>query len=165
MAVELSTYVESLRRAMTPIGGTLAIEVNDDELIARLVDAFWNARLDGFFPKYTVNEDGRVTPILEGDPEFDRANVSLVVLYAAIDATTKQILSTQTKFRAKAGPVEFEQENSATMLVEMLKQLQVTKKRLLDQLNDLDGGATSVMVLDAYVVRSLQGVSEFEPVF
>ena len=160
MSVDLADYADSLRRAITPLGGT-AIAVGDDMLVQHLADAFWNARLDGFFPKYVANEDGVITALNGDGTDLPREWISLIVLYASIDALTKQVLSTRTKFRAKAGPVEFEQENSATVLAEMLKQLAASKKRLLEDLLDSASGTTPVYLIDAYSTRSLSAISYY----
>ena len=74
------------------------------------------------------------------------------MLYAGITVLYNKILNTNTGFRAKAGPVEFEQQNSATVLAEMLKQLREAKDRILEQ---IETDETSTLVLDALSVRLL----------
>jgi hypothetical protein len=160
MAVELSDYTESLRRAITPLGSTKYSDVSDDVLDDYLTDAFWMGRLDGFYVGYTADEDGTVEPITPGDPDFNRAWVSLVVLYAAVAILANQILSTNTKFSATAGPVEFEQENSATVLAEMLKQLTAAKNRIIDQMLDASN-PSNVYLIDAYSTRQLSAASYY----
>lgn len=154
MAVELSDYTDSLRRAITPLGSTKYADVSDDVLDDYLTDAFWQGRLDGFYVGYTADDDGTVEPLTPGDPEFNRAWVSLVTLYAAVAILANQILATNTRFSAKAGPVEFEQENSATVLAEMLKQLAAAKQRIIDQMLT-NSNPSTVYLIDAYSVRSL----------
>ncbi len=70
-----------------------------------------------------------------------------MILYAATKILRIKILNAQTTFRAKAGPVEYETENSATMLAELLRQLKATKDRIIDDLEESE--ATGVLVLDA----------------
>lgn len=159
MAVELADYTDSLRRAITPLGSTSYSDISEDTLTAYLVDAFWQARLDGFFPAYTSNEDGSVTPIPPETQDFNRAWVSLVILYATVQILSNQILGTSTRFSAKAGPVEFEQENSATVLTEMLKRLAAAKQRIIDELVDADD--TTVYLVDAYSTRMLSSASYY----
>lgn len=160
MAVELSEYTDSLRRAITPLGSTTYSGISDTVLTDYLTDAFWSARLDGFFPGYEADEDGAITPFNPDDPEFNRAWISLVVLYAAVSILANQILSTSTKFSAKAGPVEFSQENSATVLNEMLKQLAAAKQRIIDQMLDASN-PSSVYLIDAYSTRMLSSASYY----
>lgn len=152
MAVDLSDdqYVDSLKREVVPLGSTLFDGVADDQWVGYLTDGFWEAKLDGFLPGYVADEDGIVTNEV-GGPDLDRRYVALIVLYAGIRILRNRILNMNTGFRAKAGPVEFEQQNSATMLAEMLKQLRATKDRILEELEAAD--ETSVMVLDAFSTR------------
>lgn len=145
MAVDLSEYVDVLRREITPPGGVSPL--TDDQLTGYLADALWEARLDGFLSDYSADPDGVVTP------DISRDLIALLVVYAGIKILRNQILNTNTAFKAKAGPVEFETENSATMLVEMLRQLKAVKDRLLDAENSY--GMTTVQLVDGFTVRNL----------
>lgn len=151
MSVDLADYVESLKREVTPIGADPFAGINDSVWVGYLSDAFWEARLDGFVVGYTADTDGLITPEVTGDPDLNRRYVALIVLYAGIKVLRNKILNMNTSFRAKAGPVEFEQQNSATMLVEMLKQLRATKDRILEELDDAE--VSGVVELDAFSIR------------
>lgn len=150
MPVDLSEYVESLKREVVPLGSTLFSGITEAQWTGFLADAFWEAKLDGFLNGFVADEDGIVTS--ESSGELDRRYVALVVLYAGIRIIRNRILSLNTSFRAKAGPVEYEQENSANVMTEMLKQLRATKDRILEELDEL-GAATEVRVLDAFSAR------------
>lgn len=159
MSVELSNYVATLTRQVTPLGGSLPAGVTNSQMIGYLVDAFWQARLDGLMVGFACDTQGSITPLHGGDPDLDQRYVAMIVLYAAITILSNQILQSaggSTKFRAKAGPVEFEQETatSATVLAEMLKQLRLTKDQILEELDSLVG-VTHTYYLDAYSVRAL----------
>ena len=78
--------------------------------------------------------------------------------YAGIKVLRNRILNMSVAFRAKAGPVEFEQQNSANMLSEMLRQLKATKDRIIE---DLDAQASDVLVLDAYSTRLYSPLSYY----
>lgn len=153
MSVDLSEtqYRESLQRAVTPLGQTPA-SLTNAQWTGYLTDAFNMAKLDGFMQGYTLSDTEIVTD--SGGADLDAKYVSLVILYAAIQILALQILNTNTGFRAKAGPVEFEQQTSATMLAEMLKQLERTKDRIILELDEL--GATETLVLDALSVRTFE---------
>lgn len=153
-AVDLSDFVDVLRREVTPAGTTTA--VSDDELAGYLADAFWEARLDGFLLGYEADEDGLVTAT-SASMDFPRQDVALCVLYAGVRILRNQILNTKTAFRAKSGANEFEQQNSATMLAEMLKQLRSTKDRLIEQIRD----QTPVHAFDALSTRLFNGMSYY----
>lgn len=159
MAVDLLDHVPALKREVNP-PGTNVITMTDPEWIGYLSDAFWEARLDGFLQGYDltanpVDVDTAVIPV--GTEEISRQNMALVVLYAGVRILRNRILNMPTNFRAKAGPVEFEQANSATVLAEMLKQLKSVKDRILEE--QLYGGMTAVTILDAFSTRLYDPVS------
>lgn len=153
MAVDLGDYIESLQREVNPPGSTIFAAATEDDWLGYLADAFWEARMDGFLVGYTADDDGVVTP-LSGSTDLPRQFVALIVLYAGVRILRTQILNTRTGLRAKAGPVEFEQQNSATMLAEMLKQLAASKQNLIIQIQDQTPvyawDATAKRVLDRY---------------
>lgn len=152
MAIDLSEeqYIDSLKRAVTPLGATAPANVTAAQWLGYLTDAFWLAKMDGFMAGF-VEEDGEIEPET-GTTDLDRKYVALIVLYAAINILSLRILNTKSAFKAKAGPVEYEEQTSATMLAEMLKQLRAAKDRILDELDELE--ATAVLYLDALSVRT-----------
>lgn len=151
MAVDLSDFVDVLRREINPPGSALFDEVLDEELTGHLADAFWEARLDGLVKAWTADEDGIVEPLKVGGSELGREWVALLVLYAGIRMLRNHLMNQQTTFRAEAGPVSFETQSSATVLAELLKQLQATKLRLLEMGQD----ASLDAIVDGYTVRML----------
>lgn len=157
MSVDLSDYTDVLRREISPPGSTVFAGVGDDVLTGYLSDALWEARLDGFVTGYKADPDGIVTPEDDNAPDITRDLIALLVIYAGIRILRNQILNTNTRFVAKAGPVEYETENSATMLVEMLKQLKSIKDRLLFQ--EQGYGMTTVQLVDGYTVRQFEPAS------
>lgn len=162
MAVDLADYVQSLKREIEPPGSDLFGTVTPEMWVGYLSDAFWEARLDGFLEGYTTDEAGPgdiQIVSMTGGVDVDKRWMALVVLYAGVKILRNRILNMSTTFRAKAGPVEFEQQNSATMLAEMLKQLKATKDRIIVELDSI--GQTHVMVLDAYSTRLYSRSSYF----
>jgi hypothetical protein len=145
MALDLADYADWMRREITPLGTTLFTDVTDDDLTSYMTDAFWEARLDGFFAGYESDDTGVITPV-SGTTDLALDAVALIVVYAGIRILRNRILNTQTTFRAKAGPVEFEQQTSANMLSEMLRQLKDTKVRILE--NDGGMGQLPTLVFD-----------------
>lgn len=156
--VDLFDYVEVLSREVNPLGSTVVTSpATEEEMGGFLQDAFWEAKLDGFLGDYEVDEDGIVTsPSL--DDEFPRSAIALVVVYAGVKILRNRILSMNTQFRAKAGPVEFERQNSATMLTELLKELQATKVRFIELIR----AQTPVYGFDAFSTRLLSAVGVLE---
>jgi hypothetical protein len=164
MAVEVVDLVPSLKREVQPPGVELYPGVSDADWVGHLTDAFGEARLDGFLEGYTVVEmspgDAEIQPLSGPDAitlQNFRHELAVVVLYAGIRVLRNRILNMNTGFRAKAGAVEFEQQNSATMLAEMLKQLRATKERILDSIDE--GDATAVTMIDAYSTRVFNPIS------
>lgn len=151
MAVDLSDYTPSLRRAIEPPGQETFRAVADDALVGYLSDAFWEARLDGYLADWAADEDGIVTP-LRGTADLPRELIALVVVYAAYKILTRRLMNMNTSFRAQAGPVEYEVQNSANLLTEMLKQLAMDKARIIEviEVGDIQ---TSVYLIDAYATR------------
>lgn len=155
MAVDLADYVGTLKRQVIPPGSTLFAGVPGSAWTAYLTDAFWESRLDGFLEGYTIQNDTEVVSA-DGGEDIGLEYVALIALYAGITILRNQILNTKTQFRAKAGPVEFEQQTSATTLAEMLKQLRATKERVIEQ---MEFDSTDTLYLDAYSTRLFSPVS------
>lgn len=149
MAVDLADHVDSLRREVTPPGSTLFSTVDDEVFIGYLTDAFWETRLDGFFQNYTADDTGLITPLSSDDVEMSREKISLILLYAGVKIVRNRLLSINTRFKAEAGPVSLETENSANLLTEMLRQLKQTKDLIVDR----SYSTGDVFVLDASVIR------------
>lgn len=158
MAVDLSEeqFINSLKREVIPLGADLFGDIDEDAWIGYLVDAFYEAKLDGFLDGYSADEEGVITPDEPSDEDIDRKYLALVILYAGIRILRNRILNMNVAFRAKAGPVEYEQQNSASVLAEMLRQLRDTKDRII---SGLESNLSDVEVLDAYSVRLFSSAS------
>lgn len=171
MSVDLSDYVDALRREISPPGSTTFSSVGDDVMAGYLADAFWEVRLDGFMEPYSCDSAGIILPINDPqvtagatdytptayDPKRDiaRSEIALICLYAGIKIIRNRLMEQASRFRAKAGPVEFERDYSANLLVEMLKELQNTRTRLLF----LRTYNADVELIDAFSARSASAVS------
>lgn len=149
MAVDLGDLIEPLQREVSPPGEDLFPNATEDEWLGNLQDAFWDARLDGLLEGYT-EVDGSVTPV-SGTTEMARELQQIVVLYAGVRIVRNHLRALNTLFRAKAGPVEFEQQKSANLLTDLLAELRDRRKTLLIRLGDL--GLTDSYYIDALVAR------------
>lgn len=147
MTTDLNDYADVLRRRVTPAGSDLFSNVTDEEMGQRIQDGFWDARLDGFLVGFTADDEGIVTP------ELPRDLIALAVMYAAITMLQIQVYNLNTRFAVKAGPVEFETENSASVLKTMLDQIFAQRQRLLEELDEVLG-ETPVYITDAAAARS-----------
>lgn len=171
MAVDLSDYTDSLIREVTAPGSTTLASVSQDTLTGYLSDAFWEIRMDGFMEPYSCDPYGIVLPVndpqvLAGDSAYEptsydpvndiqRPDIALIIIYAGIKIIANSLTAQASKTRAKAGPVEFEQDFSANFLVERLKELNATKLRLIY----LRTFNQDVSVIDAFSARSIDAFS------
>jgi len=145
MAVDLTDLVASLQRAVSPPDEDLYPLVTDQQWIGYLADAFWSARIEaGLFEGYFINETDEIEAV--GSTDLSREYQQIIVLYAALNIITQSIRNTNTMFRAKAGPAEFETQNSATALRDVLAELQSRRSMVLTRLSDL--GSSGDMIID-----------------
>ena len=150
MAVDLSDLVESLKREVNPPGTDYFPDASDTEFLGNLIDGFWEAVLDGLISGYTVDDDGLVTPV-SGSTDMARDVQQIIVFYAGFRILRNVLRNIQTTFRAKAGPVEYETQQSASTLKDLLADLSNRRKLLLDRLSDM--GAIPTYYADAVVER------------
>jgi hypothetical protein len=150
MAVDLGELIETLEREVTPLGTAFA--GTEDEALGHLQDAFWAARMRGAFEGYT-EADGEVTPINSTDPDLPREQQQLIVLAAGIRIVRSALRNANTVFRAQAGPVQFETQQSAQTLRELLVQLDREFRQVLDYVVHWTDSGT-VAYFDALIQRT-----------
>jgi hypothetical protein len=152
MAVELIELVPYLKASVNPPGQEFLV-ASDNEWRTAAANAFWWARLRGFFPEYRVDVDGEVITNTE-DPTVDmpREQQQIIVLAAALNAIEAQLLAMPTSTRAKAGPVESETGRSAQVLTALLRNKRDELAAIKDELVGTSG-ATAVGVIDAVLAR------------
>lgn len=134
MAIDLADLIPSVIREVNPPGTDLFPDAVDDDWLGQLQDSFWEAKLFGFYDNFSES-DGLVSPIT-GTTELGRDLQQLVVLFAGIRALRMKLINQGTSLRAKAGPVEFETQNSANLMTLALKQMQEKITLLLNSLAD-----------------------------
>lgn len=150
VSVDLSDQlIESIKGEVSPPGTDLFPDATDDEWLVQLENSFWEARLFGFFAGFTES-DGLITP-LSGSTDLDRANQQLIVLFAAGRIIRNELTGKNTLFRAKAGPVEFEVQNSAQMMVAILRDIRSKIDLALAALGEIN--STTVAYIDSLVGR------------
>lgn len=154
MSVDLSDYVDTLRREISLPTGAL-FSSTDDYLVGCMADGFWEAVIDQLITGYTCDEDGIVTATTAGQ-EFPREQVAVVVLYAGLKILRHQLLATRTRTTAKAGPVEYTTETGSNVITAMLKQLDAVRSRLLYL---TQYGNTQFYIMDAFSVRQYSPAS------
>lgn len=135
MAVDLGDLIESVQREVNPPGSTLFPDAVEDDYLGYLQDAFWETTLDGLIEGYTES-DGSITPV-SGDTDLIRELQQLIVIYAGFKMLKNYLTNVRTQFRAVAGPVEYETQQSANLLTSLMKDLMDRRNSLLARLSDL----------------------------
>lgn len=135
MAVDITELIPSLVRELSPPGTNLYPNATDDEWTGYLQDAFWEARLQGLLSGYTLdeNDDTSIVPH-SGTTDLGRDSQQLLVLFAGYRITLTQYQNVNSGFRAKAGPVEFEQQKSAITLKALLDAIMARIKAIVSVL-------------------------------
>lgn len=149
--MELVDLVPSLQRAVAPPGEftTYFPNTTDGDLAALLADSVAEAQLDGFMSTKSLDlEDESISP------DLVPGEMALVVLYGAGRVLRTKIANLKNHTRYKAGSAEAETEQSASVLVELLRSTDARKKQLLDDARQGRAGMAFSMV-DLYVSKSI----------
>lgn len=147
-AVDLADLIEDLVYSMSPPGVDAFSNVSEDEWVSRLRDGFWNAFLYGLFSDY--NEvDGVVTHRTDPTQTFPREYQQIVILFTGINSLNRQLAIANTGSRYKAGSVEYEVQQSASLLNAILANFEKQRDFIVDQIQNGNyfGG---VFVMDAF---------------
>ena len=152
--VDLSDLIPDLTGAITIPGTTSRYSnASDTEWLTKLRNGFWTAYNDGVISGFTCDEDGIVSASGGGDATFSRDLQQIVIMYSAINILQMELLQIKTTFRAKAGPVEYETQQSAQVLQTLLASMLAQRTTLLDRLSDI--GATDSYYVDGVKSRDL----------
>lgn len=126
--------VPMLQREVNPPGAENFPDASAGQLMGYIADAFWDVRLAGIFSSYKIVLGQFLTPTLDENipyitdadetGDFPEENWMMVIVFAGLRLIRLRILNLAINFRAKAGPVEFEQQASATTLRAVLDSLQ-----------------------------------------
>lgn len=150
-SMNLADLVPSLQRAVAPPGefATYFPEALDGDLSATLVDAVAEAQLDGFLGSASLDVNAETVT-----PDLTSAQQALVVLYAMARVLHARVANLKNRTRYKAGSAEAETEQSASVLVELLRQTKDRKKQLLE---DARAGnmASAFAMVDMYISKSI----------
>lgn len=152
MSVDLSdsdTLIASLKREVNPPGTDLFATATDDEWFGHLQDSFWEAKLYGFFAGFTEG-NGFVTP-LTGSVDLGREFQELIVLFAGARVVRSELKNTNTMFKAEAGPVSFEVQNSSNLLVAILRDIRTKIDLAMAAIGTIN--STTVAYVDSLVGR------------
>ncbi|MGZ4745722.1 MAG: hypothetical protein ACXVYY_01430 [Oryzihumus sp.] len=146
---DLALLVPSLKREVATPGtfATLFPDTLDSDLLGSLKDAFWTARLDGWFPDVSIDDLGLTTPDLNRDGQ------QLIVVYAASAIIRTQLRNIASRRTYKVGALEVQTEYASNVLSQQLNE---NNQRIKDLLNWARyGGGTTVTTFDGYAFRAL----------
>lgn len=149
MSVDLGDLTDFLVAEVNVPGGDVFTGATEDDYLVRLQNAFWEATLDGLITGYTES-DGVISPT-SGTTDLGRDLQQLVIFYAGISIVRNHLRSLNTAFRAKAGPVEYETQQAATVLRDLLTELQKKRAIILERLSETY--ATDTYYIDAVLAR------------
>ena len=147
-STDLADAVPALKRAVAPPGrfAELFPTATAIELTAYLMDGLAEAQLDRFLLDRIVDEDGVVTEALTA------AQVALVVIYSSTRILASEIRDRRSHIQYVAGPASFEEDQAASVMVELLKQMDARKKEL--KLEEQRGGSADAFAMaDLYLAR------------
>ena len=132
MATDIAGMALALTRQVSLTGAERLPDLTSTERQGHILDGFWTLKLKGVFSAYTVLDGADLDPPATGTfigktsnhedlpPESQR----LVVMMATFNLIRLAILNLAVNIRAHAGPVEFEQQASATTLRAILQSLE-----------------------------------------
>jgi hypothetical protein len=145
--------VESLKRILAVPGDANFVatfpNTSDDDLTGVLGDAFSEAQLDGFFGTQSYDPDTGYVTVGLSNP-----GMALVVLYASIRVIRTQLRNLQTSVKYKAGPVEYDVQQSANVLSGELKAFEDRQKQLIAVALRIARATQAVSVTDSYLIRA-----------
>lgn len=152
MAVDLADLLPDFKAEISPLGTDPYADVSNNALVARLRNAFWEARLQGAFPNYR-EADGEIRPI-SGNEDMPREQQQLIILYAGLNVALASFQNMTASFRAQAGPVEYETAKSANLSRDVLAALREKLATALGIVIAGGVGVGSTAVFDAILERS-----------
>lgn len=150
MATTVATLRDMLRREINIPGFEQLPDITGLQLDSYILDAFWESRLLGMLGSYSVNEDGDIAG--PGDSDLPQWYQQLVTIVAGLRIIRMKMLNLAINFSAKAGPVEYEQQASATTLRAVFGSLEDRLKMVLSLHSD-ELGASAIVYFDGALQR------------
>lgn len=149
--VDLVDLVADLKSQVNPPGSDLYPDASEDDWVLYLRNGFWDAYLDGVISTTFTEFEGEVRPV-SGTSTFTRDLQQIAIFYASMRIIENRMTDVKTAFRAKAGPVSYETEQSAQVLKAVIDSLRARRNLLLSRLSD--GGTTPSYVFDGVIART-----------
>ena len=151
MATPVSDLRDALKREINVPGIESLPDLTNSQLDGYIKDGFWEARLFGMLSDYTQTDGtefatplGDVIKRTSDDGDLPQDLQMLVVLMAAIRLLRAKILNLSVNFRAQGGPVEYEQQASATVLKSLLQVMEGRIQQVKELYSDKLGSGAFV---------------------
>jgi hypothetical protein len=151
MATTVATIRAQLRREINVPGVETLPDITNSELDGYIKDGFWEARLLGMLSDYTQTDGtefatppGEVIKATADDGDLPGELQILVAIMGAMKMIRMKILNLAINFRAQAGPVEYEQQASATTLRAILAVLEARIQEIKEIYSEEIGGGVFV---------------------
>ena len=139
-SIDLADLIEDLKAELNVPGSDSYPAATNPEWLNQLRTAFWETVLDGLISGYTES-DGEISPD-SGTTPLGRDMQQLIIFYAGIKVVRNQLRDIKTTFRSKAGPVEYEVQQSAQVLKTLLDELTRRRNFILARLSDAYSSST-----------------------
>ena len=137
--VDLSDLIPDLEIAIVAPGQTdLYANVSNDEWLTRLRNAFWTAYNDGLIQGFTCSDDGIISSFSSSGDALGRDMQQIIIFYCGLNAVQNSLMQIKTKFRAQAGPVAYETEQSAQVLKGLLDALLSQRDDIMSRLGNMN---------------------------
>lgn len=127
MSTPVSEMRELLKREINVPGFAQLPGITNSQIDGYIKDGFWEARLMGVLSAYTQDDGASLaTPVdsiyrISDEADLPMELQMLVVIVAGLKLIRLKALNLAVSLRAQAGPVEYEQQVSATVLREILQ--------------------------------------------
>jgi hypothetical protein len=150
-SIDLEDLVPDIKTEVNYPGSDAFPNSSDVEWKSHLRSGFWDAVMDGTIIGYEES-DGIVTP-KSGDTALDREFQQLIIFYAGMRIIRNQLLQMKTMSKYKAGPVEYEVQQSAQVLKGVLDMLTERRNIILTRLSDI--GSSKTTYIDMVISRDI----------
>lgn len=153
--VDITDLTDFLIAEVNVPGGNAFPEATTADWEIRLMNAFWETVLDGLIRGYVMDDNGIVTP-QTGSVELIREFQQLIIFYAGVTVVRNALRTLNASFRAKAGVVEYETTQAATVMKSILDELVRKRAIVLQRLSDIGQIATTYVDMNFWRDDSLR---------
>ncbi len=147
MATSIPSMIPMMTRELNAPGTEQYPDMLGGDYMGYIADGFWDARLAGTLSSYTIVDGVDLdTPVATGTDYITDQSTKvddlpheyqmMVILFAGTRLLRNKILTLAVNYKAVAGPVEYEQQASATTLRAVLASLERRLRELKEMYSD-----------------------------